>query len=80
VEGDGNVPLTLSRDQGSESLDVVATKLQASAVGTLSRTRTEVDEPVLGEGGRAEPARPHIDIVDEWGVQSFPASDPPMNW
>jgi len=20
------------------------------------------------------------DIVDEWGVQSFPASDPPANW
>jgi hypothetical protein len=20
------------------------------------------------------------DIVDEWGAQSFPASDPPANW
>jgi hypothetical protein len=20
------------------------------------------------------------DMVDEWGVQSFPASDPPSNW
>jgi hypothetical protein len=20
------------------------------------------------------------DIVDQWGVQSFPASDPPANW
>jgi hypothetical protein len=23
---------------------------------------------------------PPWDVVDEWGVQSFPASDPPSNW
>ncbi|WP_369134854.1 hypothetical protein [Modestobacter sp. I12A-02662] len=21
-----------------------------------------------------------VDMVDEWGLQSFPASDPPSNW
>jgi hypothetical protein len=24
--------------------------------------------------------RPVPDIVEEWGLQSFPASDPPANW
>lgn len=30
----------------------------------------------LPEADTGKPA----DIPDEWGVQSFPASDPPQNW
>jgi hypothetical protein len=27
-----------------------------------------------------EAHRPGPDIVDVWGIDSFPASDPPANW
>ena len=26
------------------------------------------------------PSNEGLDIVYEWGIQSFPASDPPANW
>ena len=40
-------------------------------------TGLEIPEPRVGV---ATPAVPPIDIVDQWGIQSFPASDPPSNW
>jgi hypothetical protein len=52
----------------------------------LTLVRTAVPEPdqvtiaeleaalAAGHGDRLS------DIVEEWGMQSFPASDPPANW
>jgi hypothetical protein len=43
-----------------------------------------VDLPVVPDDGpaprTAPPDRRSVDVVEEWGLQSFPASDPPANW
>jgi hypothetical protein len=38
------------------------------------------DVPASPPAVRAGPGRRLTDIVDQWGMDSFPASDPPANW
>ena len=40
----------------------------------------QMAEPSVPAPALAEAADSAPDIVDEWGMQSFPASDPPSNW
>jgi hypothetical protein len=44
-------------------------------VGLVLRDVLDLVPPV-----EAGPEQPVDDIVEVWGMQSFPASDPPSNW
>jgi len=54
-----------------------------------ARGRTAGQQPGGGEAATSTHPRPHVrtsnpgtnlDIVEVWGRDSFPASDPPANW
>jgi hypothetical protein len=51
---------------------------------TLVRPAAAESAQIVVEDLPAVPAarkeRAARDIVEEWGIQSFPASDPPANW
>lgn len=73
------MPPTLCDGPQVRSRQAATVEIRAAAVGTHSRTRTDVDR-LPERAGEADPTDPFIDIVEEWGLQSFPASDPPTNW
>jgi hypothetical protein len=70
--------LTLSRD--SETTFRRLPVLGVQAVKNADGGRAPGNLLDLGLPTRARPETPSNDIVEEWGMQSFPASDPPANW
>ena len=74
---DCRMPLTLSASPEVRSRRAATIGIPTATVGV--RTRTDADELIPGRAGATKATAPFIDIVEEWGLQSFPASDPPTN-
>ena len=74
------MPLTLSRRAEVGSRQGATTEPRAVGVEILGLTRPDADGLIPEEAGKRGSAGRPVDIVDEWGMDSFPASDPPTNW
>jgi hypothetical protein len=70
-----------------ESPEAISPAVMVSAAVLAARTMAGIMPAEYAQTDRASvpPAsatvpRAATHIVDEWGMQSFPASDPPANW
>jgi hypothetical protein len=70
--------LTLSPARGT--IVRPAADLEVLAIATADAAPADAAVVQLASPLPARPEVPSDDIVDEWGMQSFPASDPPANW
>jgi hypothetical protein len=68
--------LTLSLPEAGPSARDTATEvLQTSTVSALARAT-----PAPANAAPLRSRAAVTDVVEEWGLASFPASDPPSNW
>jgi hypothetical protein len=66
----------------SPVLEISALPVQAplTTPAEVGRAARPPLEAVLVRVGVRSAASPPTDLIDLWGEQSFPASDPPANW
>jgi hypothetical protein len=72
------VTTTLFRRPAGDRAEARADGSSATAPDDLEYEQVRRVRP-HGTAGDATPRLP-VDIVDQWGWHSFPASDPPANW
>jgi hypothetical protein len=80
VNGDTSVPLILSRNPDMKIPQVAAIDFPSTVLEALGGDRTRHVVPIVRHPEEARSIPMPVDIVEEWGLQSFPASDPPANW
>jgi hypothetical protein len=74
------VPITLSPDPQVKLSETATIGFLTTVLDALDGDRTSRVAPVVRHPEEAGPVPLRVDIVEEWGMQSFPASDPPANW
>jgi hypothetical protein len=80
MNGGITVPVTLNRNSEVEFPQVATIGIPTTALETLAGDRQIHVVPNARRPAEAKSIRVPVDIVEEWGLQSFPASDPPANW